>query len=104
MVAMAEATLVNGTTTMRRTCLESLPLLLPFLSASKSKNIQNIPCPTFADIASAIRALAKFTFSGDHQYSKPVTLETTMTKANFSGKFLQASGAIMLAAFLPKCQ
>ena len=27
------------------------------LSASKCKNIQNIPCPTFADIASAIRAL-----------------------------------------------
>jgi len=49
-------------------------------------------------------ALVKFTISGDDFDSKPVTLETTMTEANFSGKALQASGAIMLAAFLPKCQ
>ena len=28
-------------------------------------------------------ALAKFTFSGDNQYSKPVTIETTMTEADF---------------------
>ena len=49
-------------------------------------------------------ALVKFTISGDQYNSKPVTIETTMTEANFSGKVLQASGAIMLAAFLPKCQ
>ena len=33
-------------------------MLLQSLSASKCKNIQNIPCPTFADIATAIRALS----------------------------------------------
>ena len=32
-------------------------MLLPFLSASECKNIQTIPCPTFADICLAIRAL-----------------------------------------------
>ena len=145
------------------------PKLSPLSSPSASK-CKNIPCPTFADIASAIRALvkfdisknrlraegtkavakalkgnksmtelnissndmscdskgyigkdmsgvmdianaiptmgalAKFTISGDQYHSKPVTIETTMTEANFSGKVLQASGAIILAAFLPKCQ
>ena len=56
-------------------------------------------------------ALAKFTISGDEsgwrddsKNSKPVTIETYMTEADFSGKVLGASGAIMLAAFLPKCQ
>ena len=33
-----------------------------------------------------------------------VTIEASMTEADFSGRYLQASGAIMLAAFLPKCQ
>ena len=37
-------------------------------------------------------------------HSNPVTIETSMTEADFSGKYLMASGAIMLAAFLPKCQ
>ena len=49
-------------------------------------------------------ALVKFTFSGDNYDSKPVTIESSMTEADFSGKVLQASGAIMLAAFLPKCR
>jgi hypothetical protein len=30
-------------------------------------------------------------------------METTMTAADFSEKFLGVSGAIMLSAFLPKC-
>jgi hypothetical protein len=41
---------------------------------------------------------------GDLEGSQPVTIETAMTEADFSGKDLGASGAIMLAAFLPKCQ
>ena len=49
-------------------------------------------------------AMKKLTISGDKPYSKPVTIETTMTKADFSQKKLGPSGAIMLAAFLPKCQ
>ena len=48
--------------------------------------------------------MKKLTISGDLSYSKPVTIETIMTKADFSSKYLQGSGAIMLAAFLPKCQ
>jgi hypothetical protein len=46
------------------------------------------------------RAILKFTFSGD---SKPVTMETSMVEADFGGKGLVVSGAIMVAAFLPKC-
>ena len=50
-------------------------------------------------------ALAKFTFSGQVVYDEgpPVTMETSMLEADFSDKKLGASGAIMLAAFLPKC-
>ena len=51
-------------------------------------------------------AMAKFTFSGmvGTREGPPVTVETSMTEADFSKKKLGASGAIMLAAFLPKCQ
>ena len=45
-------------------------------------------------------ALATITF-GDEQ---AVTMKTTMTEADFGGKQLGASGAIIVAAFLPKCQ
>jgi hypothetical protein len=48
-------------------------------------------------------AIVQFTFSGDSDDSKPVTMETSMTEADFSGKGLGPSGAIMLSAFLPKC-
>ena len=57
-----------------------------------------------ADELTAKGALAKFTVSGDSSVSKPLTIESSMTEANFSGKGLGASGAIMLAAFIPKCQ
>ena len=53
---------------------------------------------------SANGAMTKLTISGDESYSMPVTMEASMTEADFSGKYLMASGAIMLAAFLPKCQ
>ena len=51
-------------------------------------------------------ALEKFTFSGmvGNSEGPPVTIETSMTEADFSGKILGASGGIMLAAFLPKCR
>jgi hypothetical protein len=56
-------------------------------------------------VASAIKhmgALAKFIFTGDDN-SKSVTMQTTMTVADFSAKGLGVSGAIMLSVFLPKC-
>jgi hypothetical protein len=46
--------------------------------------------------------LTNFTFGGDDN-SKSVTMETTMTVADFSGKHLGLSGAIMLSSFFPKC-
>ena len=55
--------------------------------------------------------MTKFTISGEqyfdvleHKDAPPVTIEASMKEADFSGKHLGASGAIMLAAFLPKCQ
>jgi hypothetical protein len=36
-------------------------------------------------------ALSKFTFSGDNSGSKPVTMETTMTEADFSGIICDAA-------------
>jgi hypothetical protein len=48
-------------------------------------------------------AILQFTFSGDSYDSTPVTMNTSMVEANFGGKDLGISGAIMVAAFLPKC-
>jgi hypothetical protein len=48
-------------------------------------------------------AMSKFTFSGDKNWSKPITMQTGMTEADFSYKDLGVSGGIMVAAFLPKC-
>jgi uncharacterized protein with LGFP repeats len=59
------------------------------------------------DISGAIPtmgAMKKLTISGDHSRAKPVTIETSMTEADFSDKLLGTSGATMLAAFLPKCR
>ena len=64
--------------------------------------------PGFAqEFADGIRnngAMKKLTISGDHSRAKPVTIETSMTEADFSDKLLGTSGATMLAAFLPKCR
>jgi hypothetical protein len=49
------------------------------------------------------RAILQFAFSGDSDDSTPVTMDTSMVEANFGAKGLGISGAIMLAAFLPKC-
>ena len=49
-------------------------------------------------------AMKKLTISGDDYRAKPVTMDTSMMEANFSNKFLGVSGAMMLAAFLPKCR
>ena len=48
--------------------------------------------------------MKKLTISSDNVWSRLVTIETSMTKADFSDKDLGVSGAIMLAAFLPKCR
>jgi hypothetical protein len=48
-------------------------------------------------------AISQFTFSSGGYNSKPVTMETSMVEADFSGKVLGVSGAIMVGAFLPKC-
>jgi hypothetical protein len=47
--------------------------------------------------------LTKIVFSGDDN-RKSVTMDITMTAADFSEKGLGLSGAIMLSAFLPKCR
>jgi hypothetical protein len=61
------------------------------------------PLIALPDIPSDNRAISQFTFSGDSYNSKPVTMETSMVEADFSGKVLGVSGAIMVGAFLPKC-
>jgi hypothetical protein len=47
-------------------------------------------------------ALSQFIFSGDEN-DNTFTMQTSMTDADFSGQGLGVSGAIMVAAFLPKC-
>jgi hypothetical protein len=46
------------------------------------------------------RALSKVIFGN---VKESVTIEISMAKADFGGKNLGASGAILLAAFLPMC-
>ena len=57
-----------------------------------------------SDAIPTMGAMTKLTISGDEDYAAPITIETSMIKADFSSKYLGASGASMLAAFLPKCQ
>jgi hypothetical protein len=57
-----------------------------------------------ADAISDTEALSTFTFSGEYSSNEPVTMDTTMTEADFSGKELGVSGGMMVAAFLPKCR
>jgi hypothetical protein len=42
-------------------------------------------------------------YDGNWKDAPAVTMETSMTEADFSGEHLGVSGAIMLSAFLPKC-
>jgi hypothetical protein len=53
-------------------------------------------------LASCASGLQKFVFSGDTG-SESVTMTTSMAEADFSGKALGTSAAILLSAFLPKC-
>ena len=59
--------------------------------------------PGVVAIANAIKdngALETITFGAE----QAVTMKADMTEADFSGKGLGASGAMIVAAFLPKCQ
>ena len=47
--------------------------------------------------------LSIFTFRGNEEFSRPTMIDTSVTRADFWGHYLGASGAIMLSAFLPKC-
>ena len=71
------------------------PNLLLFISSGNCGFI-----PALADAIPAMGALETITF-GDKQ---AVTMKADMIEADFSGKELRASGAIIVAAFLPKCQ
>ena len=48
------------------------------------------------------RELAELTVTGEESNSKPMTIDTTMTEADFSGGKLGVSGAIIVSAFIPK--
>jgi hypothetical protein len=61
----------------------------------------NINATTVAKVVAESETLSTFTFSGP--CGRCVTMETSMTEANFSNKYLDTSGAIMLLTFLPKC-
>jgi hypothetical protein len=70
---------------------------------------KNIDATTVAKVVAESETLSKFTFSGVRRSrntpwrSLCVTMETSMMEANFSNKYLGASGGIMLSTFLPKC-
>jgi hypothetical protein len=50
------------------------------------------------------KSLAKLTFGADSSELSPVTVESSMVEADLSNHGLGCAGAVILAAFLPKCQ
>jgi hypothetical protein len=48
------------------------------------------------------RELVELIVTGKERDSKPVTIDTTLTEADFSGAKLGVSGAIIVSAFIPK--
>jgi hypothetical protein len=72
------------------------------LNSSGAKDMSGVAA--LADAIPGMGALSTFTFTGNYSSSQPVTMETTMTDADFSDKDLGVSGGMMVAAFLPKCQ
>ena len=82
-----------------------LTALMKSVSNLKELNISNnyLEAEGAAIVAPALEdngTLAKFTFSGDSNKSKPVTVEVGMTELDCSGAILQASGATILAAWI----
>ena len=65
-------------------------------------------CIAIADAIPTMKALVKLTFGGDGKYRKddqwvsytPVTLENSMTEANFQNKNLGAGGAMIVGAWI----
>ena len=88
----AEAGKALGNTLAANTVLQQLDLSKNYSGAEFANE--------FSVGLRANGALATITF-GDKQ---AVTMTTNMAEAGFSGKELGASGAIIVAAFLPKCQ
>jgi hypothetical protein len=98
----------NGRGTYNGAGVEALSDLLKVNSVLKELNMSKTYIgPEGAKVLSlglsVNRAISQFTFSGDEEDSKPVTMETSMTEADFSVKGLGESGTAMAAAFLPKC-
>jgi hypothetical protein len=58
-------------------------------------------------LSKAIAANSKLTtlvLSGDDANSRPVTMLSTTEEADYSGMLLQAPGALLIAAFIPRCK
>jgi hypothetical protein len=74
-----------------------------------NNNLNPEDIPGFAEHLKDMGSLSKLTWSGEQWVNKetgeledapPVTLDTTMTEADFSNKHLGACGAMILAAFI----
>ena len=80
------------------------------LDVSSGKGLKSADAILLGGVIHNNEALAVFTISGEQYFddsykdAPPVTIEASMNETNFSGKHLGASGAIMLAAFLPKAR
>jgi hypothetical protein len=76
--------------------------------AAKGKTLFNeahgVDCSDVSELGScllSLEAMTTITFSGDSDSSRPVTMDTTMTEADISGKGLGVSGCKEVARFLP---
>ena len=70
------------------------------LSYNSSSNRDMSGVIAIGDAIPTMGALETITFGDKHA----ATMKTIMTEADLSGKELGASGAIIVAAFLPKCE
>ena len=80
--------------------MKELNIAENYLGCNAIGNTDMFGVISISDAIPTMGALETISF-GDKQ---AVTMKTIMTEANFSGKGLGASGAIIVAAFLPKCR
>ena len=80
--------------------MQELNISSNYLGCDSNYDIDMSGVGAISDAIPTMGALESITF-GDEQ---AVTMKTIMTEADFGGKQLGASGAIIVAAFLPKCQ
>jgi hypothetical protein len=97
---------IKGAERISRTMktIERLPELIDLDIYVSGSGLNVVEANAFGQaLTSCAGGLQKFVFSGE-EGNESLTMAISMTEADFSGKALGVSGAILLSAFLTKCR